>query len=268
VNTCKDNMKLNNKKSEVDRIAILISSYDVAEDLWLPLHQSYEKYWPDNPFKIYLATNRKKPLLPNFNILSIGDEDSWSDNILKCIDMIDEEYILLTFDDLFLHSKIDNDSVINYAEQIVKNKWSYLRLNNANMSMTESIEIIPPDISYRASTVWAIFDKKVFKDLLIRTESAWDFEIIGSKRSNKYTNFFCTNEVVIPYLNAVVKGKFVPKIFKHLQDDGFDVTRNNIKEMSIFSVIVNHTINLRSRLFRRLVPESQQLRVRNLFHKY
>ena len=38
--------------TQKNNVAILICSYDGAEDLWLPLSETYERYWPDCPYKI------------------------------------------------------------------------------------------------------------------------------------------------------------------------------------------------------------------------
>ena len=44
----------------MDNVALIISTYDKSEDLWLPLEQSYNKFWNDISIPIYLSTNFKK----------------------------------------------------------------------------------------------------------------------------------------------------------------------------------------------------------------
>ena len=92
----------------MDNVALIISTYDKSEDLWLPLEQSYNKFWNDISIPIYLSTNFKKFNSESFNSLQIKDEVSWSDNLIKSLNKIDQKYVLLTFDDLFLTAKVDN----------------------------------------------------------------------------------------------------------------------------------------------------------------
>lgn len=256
-------------KNRSTDICILICSYDGAEELWLPLAQTYKKFWPDCPYKIYLGTNKKNPTLDPFIPLCIGEEKSWSDNILKCIDKINDEYILLIFDDLFLHKVIDSEKILNYSRLAMKNNWSCLRLNPLPMfdqRIDKNIGRMNEDRLYRTSTVWALYKKSVLKDLLVPTESAWEFEILGSDRSNKYDDFYSIDETVLPYLNGVVKGKWVRSIYNYLNKEGFTVSDRTIKRMNYRENVIFRFIEFRSWFFRIFIPKSIQLRIRKLFY--
>lgn len=250
------------------RTAILIASYDGAEDLWKPLSQTYKKYWADCPFQIYLGTNYKEPDVKPFIPLIIGEEQSWSDNILKCLKKIEEEYILLIFDDVFLYKKINNLEVTNLVNMAEMNNWSYLRLSphpSFDEAINSEVGRIKEDRLYRTSTAWAVFKKEVLIDLLNPTESAWDFEIIGSERSNKYPDFYGVNKVYLPYLNGVVKGKWVRSVFKYLTREGIEVTDKKIKQMSFIEGLIFELIKIRSKIFAVMIPKSMQLNLRRYF---
>jgi len=257
-------------RSISDHTAILICTYDGAEDLWKPLYQTYRKYWLDCPFNIYLGTNQIDPNLDLFIPLMIGDEKSWSDNILKCLNKIKEENVLLIFDDIFLCKTIDSELINKHANMTYENSWNYLRLSPLPLfdeEITDGIGKIYKNRIYRTSTVWAIFKKEVLVDLLEPTESAWDFEIIGSERSNKYSDFYAVNTIILPYLNGVVKGKWVRKVYKYLKSEGFSVTDRTIKQMTVFENIFLELKKLRSWFFLMLIPKSVQFKIRKYFHK-
>lgn len=248
-----------------NNMALLISSYDKAEDLWNPLEESYIKYWGDNPFKIYLATNNLNPKMKLFNILNIGKEKSWSDNILKCLNRINEEYIILTFDDLFLYKNIDTKLIIKYADRIIDNNWDYLRLHpspKADLEIDEYVGKISPNRPYRSSTVFAIFKKEVFKELLVDTESAWEFERNASLRSNKYEHFYVSTQTVCPYLNAVVKGKWIPSVLKYLKKEKYSLREEKRKKMNLVEIVYEKFKRLRLKLFFNLVPRKLQVKFR------
>ena len=249
-------------------ICILICSYDGAEDLWLPLSETYKDFWPDCPFKIYLGTNFKTPELEPFTPLEIGNEISWSDNILKCIERIDQEYILMIFDDIFLYKEIETDKVIHLSELAVEKNWSCLRLSplpKYDYEISKGIGRIEENRLYRTATVWSLFKKEVLKDLLKAEESAWDFEIYGSERSNKYSDFYSVDTTVLPYLNGVVKGKWVRRVYKYLDKEGFSVSSKNINIMTINEDIYYQFVRLRSWIFRKIIPNYLQLKIRKKF---
>lgn len=258
-----------NKNNHIDHTAILICSYDGAEDLWLPLSETYRRYWPDCPFKIYLGTNQKVPDLEPFIPIPIGDEKSWSDNILKCLEKIDEENVLMIFDDIFLCKEINSEIIVKYTKLAFKNNWSCLRLSPLpifDFPITHDIGKMNTNRLYRTSTVWSIYKKTVLIDLLDVNESAWDFEILGSERSNKYPEFYSINRTVLPYLNGVVKGKWVKSVYSYLKNEGFSVSDKKIKKMSTLETLIFKLIQIRSWLFRVFMPKSKQLYLRKIFH--
>ena len=112
---------------------------------------------------------------------------------------------------------------------------------------------------------WSLFKKKTLQELLDISESAWEFEIDGSKRSDKYENFYSINTTILPYLNGVVKGKWVREVFNYLQKNGFNVSDENIKKMNFFETFKYQLIKLRSILFEILIPNSLRLNIRKFF---
>ena len=248
-----------------NKAAVLISSYDGSKSLWSPLAKSYKKYWPDNYLKIYLATNHEKPKFDKFNILAIGNEKSWSDNILKCLNLIEEDYIILTFDDLFLYKKIDMELVEKYIDFTFQNNWDYLRLHPSpkpDKYINEYYGQILPYRPYRCSTVFSIIKKDTLKELLIDTESAWEFERNASARSNEFVDFYVSKKLVFPYLNAIVKGKWVPSVFKKLEKEGFELNRESFPFMTNLEFLIEIIKRIRLKLFFNLIPKSLQLTIR------
>ena len=111
----------------MNNVALIISTYDDSEDLWMPLEQTYLEYWKDIRFPIFLTTNQKVFNSQLFNSLTIGNELSWSDNLIKSLDKITQEYVLLTFDDLFLTARVDNLFIEKLMQQAIQGKFNYLQ---------------------------------------------------------------------------------------------------------------------------------------------
>lgn len=253
-----------------NNVAILISSYDGFSELWHPLEESYNKYWPDNPYTVYIATNHLSPDLKTFKVLKIGNEKSWSDNIIKCLDRIEEDYVILSHVDLFLCKKIDTDLVRHFVNETIKNNWDYLRLHPSPKPeeiVSDKIGRILPDSRYRASTVFPIFKKSTFLDLLDENESAWQFEINASIRSNKYPNFYSSRVPVTPYLNAIVKGKWVRSAYYTLKKEGMISDPGRYPIMSRVEELKEMLLRLRLKIFFLLIPAGYRNKVSRIAKK-
>ena len=221
-------------------IAILICTYDKSKSLWRSLEQSYSKFWPDCKYKIYLSTNHENPGKSKFIPLFVGDEISWSDNILKSLDKIDEDYILMTFDDVYWRNKVDAKTIDGLIQRCIDENWNYLRLHNSpkgDYYHDNQVSTISRGARYRTSTANAIFKKDVLRNLLNVNENAWDFEKNGSKRSYVYDKFYVVNDVIIPYYNLIVKGKVELFAKTNIEKQGIDLTDVEFERMSVFQSI-------------------------------
>lgn len=209
--------------------AVLISTYDGAEDLWKPLEESYSKYWNASNKNIYLTTNHKNYKSNLFIPLMIGDEISWSDNILKSLDKINEDYILLTFDDLFIKSEV-NDKMIDMCFDWMKhNNANYFQLYNSigrKKVVNEFVFEKVKNEKYRNATVFSLWKKDVLISILSKKENAWEFETKGNERSFELDDFYCSHENIISYYNGVVKGKWNPIIRNKLINLGYSIDLN------------------------------------------
>ena len=211
----------------MDNVALIISTYDKSEDLWLPLEQSYNKFWNDISIPIYLSTNFKKFKSESFNSLQIKDEVSWSDNLIKSLNKIDQKYVLLTFDDLFLTAKVDNKSIEDLMQIGIKNKYNYIQFYRS-ISSGKTIDKMlfkkNMETKYKNSTIWSFWKKSVLLNLLVKEETAWEFEIKGNVRSFSIQDFYSTKINMIPFVNGVVKGKWNPLAKSKLRKLGFEIS--------------------------------------------
>jgi hypothetical protein len=215
----------------MNNIALLISTYDASEDLWCPLEETFQKFWPDIELPIYLTTNHMEFESKLFNSLKIGDELSWSDNLIKSLNKIKQEYVLLTFDDLFLTAKVDNQFIEQLMMRAIQSKFNYLQFYRSISKGRRLDDLIFKKFNktrYRNSTIWSFWKKDVLLELLQKDENAWEFEINGNVRSYKYKNFYSTRRNVIPFVNGVVKGIWNPLAKNKLKRLGFPISDNRL----------------------------------------
>ena len=213
----------------MNNIALLISTYDNSEDLWSPLEQTYLQFWKDIKFPIYLTTNHMEFESRLFISLKIGDELSWSDNLIKSLNKIKQEYVLLTFDDLFLISKVDNQCVEQLMTRAIQSKFNYLQFYRSISKGRRMDNLIFKKFDktrYKNSTIWSFWKKDVLLELLQKDENAWEFEINGNIRSYKYKDFYSTRRNSIPFVNGIVKGIWNPLAKNKLNQLGFSFSNN------------------------------------------
>jgi hypothetical protein len=213
----------------MNNIALLISTYDNSEDLWNPLEQTYHQYWNDINFPIYLSTNHKVFDSQVFNSLTIGDELSWSDNLIKSLNKINQEYVLLTFDDLFLTAKVDNQFIEQLMTRAIQSEFNYLQFYRSISKGRRLDDLIFKKFNktkYKNSTIWSFWKKDVLLELLQKDENAWEFEINGNVRSYKYKDFYSTRRNAIPFVNGIVKGIWNPLAKNKLKRLGFSISNN------------------------------------------
>jgi len=211
----------------MNNIAVLISTFDDSEDLWSTLEQTYLKFWKDLKLPVYLSTNHKKFNGLMFNSLQIGNEISWSDNLIKSLLKIKQDYILLTFDDLFLTAKVDNKVIEEMMRYSINNDFNYLQFYRSiskgkrvsNLFFKKNNKTV-----YKNSTIWSFWKKEILLNLLIKDESAWEFERKGNYRSFVFDDFYSTRKNIIPFVNGVVKGVWNPLAKNKLQSLGLKVS--------------------------------------------
>jgi len=194
-----------------EKFSIIILSCDKYSDLWKPFFNLFFRFWPDCPFPIMLVSNSKRFLRSGIKQLLVGPDKSWSDTLLTALSNISTEYVLLMLEDIFLTSAVDTEVVINNILWLDSRKGNYLRLNPTPKPVRKIDEEhgeAPPSSVYRTSTVFCIWRKSVLEQLLVPGESAWDFEIFGSVRSDIIPGFYACIRPTFQYINGVVKGKW------------------------------------------------------------
>jgi len=126
---------------------------------------------------------------------------------------------------------------VTLAQTMADSGWGYLRLFAAPgaETTTQSVGGLPvgplaPGAPYRVSLQLAFWTKDVFHSLLQPGESAWQLELIGSRRSDSLTQPFYslardTLELCpVPYFcTAVEKGRWVPGALRLLKAEGLSV---------------------------------------------
>lgn len=218
-----------------DKIAILVVSCDRYADLWQPFFYLFFRFWPDCPYKIYLLSNKTIVKFSNVINIAIGEDRSWSDNLLLALKQIPEEYVLLHIEDLFLIDFVDSKKVEQFFNFAIKNNVNYLRMHASpqpDQPYNELVGVVSRGTIYRTSTVMSLWKKSFLCKLLKSGETAWDFEIYGTIRSDAYGGFYSSYKSLFPIINGVIKGKWRRSVVKKITKLGI---RLNLVKRPVFS---------------------------------
>jgi hypothetical protein len=176
---------------------------------------------------------------------------------------------LLFLDDLFLNRKINWEYVKAVLNWINEEDPNYVGMNSGpppDKPFNELVGIVSKGTIYRTCTVLSVWKREVLIDLLKYGENAWDFEILGSVRSDKYENFYSTWKECFPVTNGVIKGKWQRTAVRNLQalDIEVDLARRPImthKETLLFFLKLQRAALLH------LLPARHRRWVKNAFFR-
>jgi hypothetical protein len=218
--------------------ALIVLTCDNYSDLWPMFISLSEKYWPDCPYDKYFITNNKSVPESSFNSIKIGQDESWSDGLLKAIDELKSkyDYLLITLEDSPIIEYVDQDKLNLITNAFFTAKGNFLSLftqqdmGKPTRKYNEFFGIIDKGSLYRPTCVYSLWKISVLEDLLVREENAWDFERYGSVRSDKYDDFFMVYKNFFKMSNTVIKGKWLRSEYKRIKKLGYnpDITSRDL----------------------------------------
>ncbi len=255
------------------KFAVLVVSCDGYSDLWALFFELFKKFWPDCPFKIYLLSNTLKTEFHGVENIPVGKDISWSDNLLKAIGCINEEYVLLFIDDLFLCRPVDTKDVQQVFGWIEAHKPNCVRMNcyadnvpvenKPDKPYNNLVGIVSPSMNYRVSTVLTVWKTGFLSSMLRRNENAWEFEINGSRRSNAFDGFYATWRNYFPVVNCVIRGKWRKGAIKKINALGITIPAGKRAVMSQTEEFALYLRERRSYVLS-LIPRRYRLKLKNL----
>lgn len=243
---------------ELERVAVLMPSCDRYGSLWPISLEALERYWPDRPDAIYLAANHRVYERKGVRQLLIGDDVSWSDNLLQALQQMREDYVFLALDDLVMLPGTDATLLNDALSRAVQQGWDYLRVNPLPPPRAVGADGIgrsAPGEAYRSATVWSLWKRSVLQKVLRPGESAWAFEKTGSARTDEFEQWWASAVRRVAYVNVVTGGRADPRVLRELADLGFDFSKLEFLPMSPAEVRRLRLRLLRSKLLK-LVPWS------------
>lgn len=198
--------------------SVLVPSCDAYADLWIPFFTLFWRYWPDCPFPVYLGSNTQEFDHPKVTTLYAGHGNNWTNRVREQILALTTPYVLLMLEDFFLRRPTQTAQILACFASLRSLEGEMLRLvrrppPDRPVANHPLIGWIRPGAPYRVSTQATLWRRQTLLDLMRESETIWQFELDGSRRSDRLEQgFYCVWQSVLPYDHHVVeRGKW----FRH-----------------------------------------------------
>lgn len=222
---------VDNSPSIMKDLTIIITSCDKYSELWEPHFKMLFQNWPNinkqhSFIPIYLVSNFKKYNHSRITPKLVGNDKSWSDNLIKTLESVQTKYVLIILEDYIITDPVDEKRLIEIMHLMSASNAAYSELaldpNLADNQSDARLGIVIKNrfAESRVSLQTSIWEINTLKYLLEPGESAWDFEILGSIRSRILLNNFylVTKQPVFQYTNATDKGKYRRSVIDYLNN--------------------------------------------------
>ena len=187
---------LNNKKSSNDDLTLIVCSCDDYSDVWYPYFEIFRQNWKSFPYEILLNTETKSYSHEGLNIRCLQlykDKNpktvSWSDRMIETLKYVKSDYVMLTCEDNFIVSPVDNDKFESAFSIIKKNRRISMLSFAGKLRCDEKTKWIgnfgriSMKKRYRVVLDTAIWRKDALLRNLVPGESPWEFETNGTERA-------------------------------------------------------------------------------------
>ncbi|HOU91181.1 MAG TPA: hypothetical protein PLU22_09060 [Polyangiaceae bacterium] len=220
--------------SDTDKTEILICSCDKYQDVWPAFFTLFFRYWPDCPFRINLLANQRSFPDPRVKTLHTPAEADWSTTFQMALRLVEGEYVLVTMEDYLLDQPVDTARLRELIAIMMEHGAVCVHLGpdprpEQPLPGANGVGIVVPGQAFRVNLQTAVWQRSTLLDLVVPGESAWDFEVVGTKRSVGLEAPFLSldsSECDSPfhyYRTGVVRGKWMPGAVRLCQREGIAI---------------------------------------------
>jgi len=236
-------MTQNDSTDQLTReLSVAVMSCDRYGDLWPHFFHFFEKNWPDCPFRVYLCTNHRAFDHGTVQVVPVGDDLSWAHTTREFMLRIPTPYVLILQDDFFLAKRVRTEAVLDYLRILKELKGVYLRLRadfppDTRIPGFPAVGRIEPGTPYRVANQASIWNRETFLSLLKEGETAWDMELLGSRRSDVLVDGFYASRrpaFFYPVTGVVKRGKWIRKWVRVCTKEGLAVDLRARPMMTVF----------------------------------
>jgi hypothetical protein len=231
-------------------LTVLVNSTDTFNDCWPAFFQLFKQYWPSCPCPVLLNTETREYTDTELQLVcsKVQADDpagspplSWSDCLIRCLDVVRTPLVLYLQEDYFLNGLVDQSFVAECVGVMVEHNVPHIRLMEVDIraryhktALHPLLRQIDQRANYRVSLQAGLWSVAALKGLLRSGESAWTFERRGSVRAMSTPDVFLCQSLdhfnhrgryPVPYQpTGIVRGKwYAPAVVELFAAHGISV---------------------------------------------
>jgi hypothetical protein len=217
------------------------------------------EYWSDCPYPVYLITNHKTYREPGVRVVNVGDDRSYSDNLRSALAHIEEPWVILWLEDVFISKPVDTKRLSAIIAKAQSVPVGYLKLSpDLPLSYEDyqggEIGPIPKGVRYRSAVGLSLYHVETLKKLLIPNASAWDLDVSTISNQLEEPFYALTKKGArrppIVWVNGVIKGRWNWPTIAFLKKEGFSESLKRRGRLGILGYVYIRLFMLHNLLFR------------------
>lgn len=248
-----------------EKYSFVFCTCDSYSDLWEPFFTLLQRYWPNFDYDVYFCTESTRFSFPGFKIhchLNEPQSSTWSQRLIDLLHIIPTENIIFMLDDFWIKEPVNTKRLHDLMERFDADKqMGHINLIHESASALQpstqypDLVMYPKRRPYRITTQASLYRKDYLLQILRAHESAWQFEVYGSKRSARLPQnpYIIANgsEPIFSYDHGGVirRGNFIKEYVDHfIKDEGIVINSDRpIKpeEVILYEYHKNHKRSLR-----------------------
>lgn len=172
-------------------VAIVVPTTTHYSDCWGPFQALFRKFWADCPYPVYMVTDYKSDPWDLGKSIVISEDRGWCKNLVRGLNQIPEDLIILLQEDFFLNYPTDQAFVEQAVDIMKTENAACFRLYPCpgpdQGSKYKDTGLVSPGRSYRVSCQAAIWNKEELYEIAgdPSINSPRDFEILGTDLVNR-----------------------------------------------------------------------------------
>lgn len=210
-----------------NRYTVLVPSTDQYSDLWKPFLFYLDRFWNWRTENVVLGSNFMSTEFSNATVCTTGASRYWGEHVLKLLDFVETDKILLMMPDFFLTKEVEYHLFSYYLDLFQHEQLKCLALTPRSLYGHESItypgcKAIKLDGAYSVSTEISLWRVDALRDVLRPNDSPWSFER-ASRIEYEDPRYWCfATEPVFHYAptGALIRGSWSRNALRMLKHDG------------------------------------------------
>lgn len=184
-------------------VTVLVNTCDAYKDVWPLFFSALKEFWPDRSYKLVVNTetidiNDENQGIFSHNFVSEKGVDKWGLRLIKALEFIETEYVLVLYDDFILEDYIDVErlnrliSQMDGSKDVAVHYLTHIGLNTVLGTEVEGQSLLLDNIDYKLNSSPALWRRKDLIKYTSDNDTPWAWEVFGSYRTYKdEKKFYC-----------------------------------------------------------------------------